>query len=214
MARASARIPAGPRTAEARSRVKPQDYSARTTYRRAAGWYRRLNWLGVPLTSMGLAPRDAVTLEVRGRSSGKLRKVPILHTRYEGQDYLVSLAGESQWVRNVRAAYGRRSSAAVGDITSTHRTRTGGPCRDHRRVSSRGPTAQRSRRQRRPGAGSTSASNPYRPSTTSEPSPTTTPCSTSTTSPPAGRHSTAGDAGPLEVQCRACGGQQCEFAGG
>ncbi|WP_406043358.1 nitroreductase/quinone reductase family protein [Micromonospora sp. NBC_00898] len=95
--------------------MKPQDYSARTEYRPPAGWYRRLNWLGVLLTSVGLAPRDAVTLQVRGRRSGKLRRVPILRTRYQGKDYLVALAGESQWVRNVRAARGdaviRRGSA-------------------------------------------------------------------------------------------------------
>ncbi|TQM63737.1 uncharacterized protein DUF385 [Humibacillus xanthopallidus] len=55
---------------------------------------------------MGLAPRDAVTLKVRGRRSGKVRRIPILRTRYRGDDYLVALAGESQWVRNVRAAQG------------------------------------------------------------------------------------------------------------
>jgi hypothetical protein len=86
--------------------MKPQDYSARTAYRRSATWYRRLNRVGVPLTSLGLAPRDAVTLEVRGRTSGKTRRLPILRTRYRGADYLVSLAGESPWVRNLRAAHG------------------------------------------------------------------------------------------------------------
>jgi hypothetical protein len=86
--------------------MKPQDYSARTEYRPPAGWYRRLNWLGVRLTSLGLAPRDAVTLQVRGRTSGKSRRVAILRTRCRGEHYLVALAGESQWVRNVRAANG------------------------------------------------------------------------------------------------------------
>ena len=86
--------------------MKPQDYSTRTKYRPPAAWYQRLNWLGVLLTSLGLAPRDAVTLEVRGRSSGKARRIPILRTRLHGSDYLVALAGESQWVRNVRAAHG------------------------------------------------------------------------------------------------------------
>jgi len=87
--------------------MKPQDYSTRTIYRPPATWYQRLNWLGVLLTSVGLAPRDAVTLQVRGRSSGKTRRIPILRTRCEGSDYLVALAGESQWVRNVRAAHGQ-----------------------------------------------------------------------------------------------------------
>lgn len=97
--------------------MKPQDYSARTAYRPPAGWYRRLNWLGVLLTSVGLAPRDAVTLQVRGRTSGKARRVPILRTRYQGNDYLVALAGESQWVRNVRAADG---DAAIRRGRSRH----------------------------------------------------------------------------------------------
>lgn len=87
--------------------MKPQDYSARTAYRPPATWYRRLNRLGVLLTSWGLAPRDAVTLQVRGRKSGKVRRVPILRTRHRGEDFLVALAGESQWVRNVRAAGGQ-----------------------------------------------------------------------------------------------------------
>lgn len=86
--------------------VKPQDYSARVAYRPPKGWYRRLNWLGVLLTSTGLAPRDAVTLQVRGRVSGKPRRIPVLRTHHDGDDYLVALAGESQWVRNVRAAGG------------------------------------------------------------------------------------------------------------
>lgn len=87
--------------------MKPQNYSARIAYRPPADWYRRLNWLGVPLTSVGLAPRDAVTLEVRGRTTGEPRRVPILRTRHQGEDYLVSLSGESHWVRNVRAAQGQ-----------------------------------------------------------------------------------------------------------
>ncbi len=87
--------------------MDPQDYSARTRYRRPSSWYARLNRIGVPLVSLGLAPRDVVTLTVRGRSSGRLRRLPILKTTIAGSDYLVSLAGESQWVRNVRAAAGR-----------------------------------------------------------------------------------------------------------
>ena len=87
--------------------MDPQDYSDRTRYRPPSSWYARLNRLGVPLTSLGLAPRDAVTLAVRGRLSGRLRRLPILKTTVGGSDYLVSLAGESQWVRNVRAAAGQ-----------------------------------------------------------------------------------------------------------
>ena len=88
--------------------MKPQDYSSRAAYRPPAAWYRRINKrLGVLLTSVGLAPRDAVTLEVRGRRSGKLRRTPVLRTPFHGADYLISLAGESEWVRNVRANAGQ-----------------------------------------------------------------------------------------------------------
>jgi hypothetical protein len=86
--------------------MDPQSYAARKAYRRPANWYRRLNRLGVPLAAMGVAPPGVVTLEVRGRSSGRMRRVPLLRTAYEDHDYLVSLAGESEWVRNVRAAWG------------------------------------------------------------------------------------------------------------
>jgi deazaflavin-dependent oxidoreductase (nitroreductase family) len=86
--------------------MNPQDYSDRQEYRPPASWYQRLNWLGVALTSLGLGPRDVVTLQVRGRKTGKVRRIPILVTRFQGEDYLVALAGESQWVRNVRAAGG------------------------------------------------------------------------------------------------------------
>ena len=88
--------------------MNPQDFSRRIRYRPPAAWYRRVsNRLGVLLTSLGLAPQDAITLEVRGRKSGKTRRIPVLRTPYRGEDYLVALAGESEWVRNVRAAAGR-----------------------------------------------------------------------------------------------------------
>jgi len=86
--------------------MDPQNYATRTEYRPPAAWYQRFNKVGVPLIALGLAPHDAVVLEVRGRKSGKVRRTPILRTRYNGDDYLVALAGEAQWVRNLRAAGG------------------------------------------------------------------------------------------------------------
>lgn len=86
--------------------MNPQNYATRSDYRPPAAWYQRLNRIGVVLTTLGLAPRDAVTLQVRGRQTGKTRRIPILRTRHSGHDYLVALAGESQWVRNVRVARG------------------------------------------------------------------------------------------------------------
>lgn len=90
-----------------KERLGPQDYSSRTAYRRPTEFYRRVNRsVGVWVTSAGLGPRDAVTLKVRGRTSGKMRRLPILRVSHDGVDYLVSLAGESAWVRNLRAAHG------------------------------------------------------------------------------------------------------------
>jgi deazaflavin-dependent oxidoreductase (nitroreductase family) len=48
-----------------------------------------------------------VTLEVPGRRSGVLRKTNLVLLEHGGERYLVALAGESEWVRNVRAAGGR-----------------------------------------------------------------------------------------------------------
>lgn len=98
--------------------MKPIDYSGRTPYRRPPAWYLRGQGLGVFLTSRGWAPTGAHTLEVVGRRSGQPRRTPVLLTGVGGRKYLVSLAGESEWVRNLRAAGGaavlkRRGSRAV-----------------------------------------------------------------------------------------------------
>jgi hypothetical protein len=57
-------------------------------------------------TSLGITSRT-VTLEVRGRRSGKPMRVSLSRTDHAGQQYFVSLAGESDWVRNVRSAGGK-----------------------------------------------------------------------------------------------------------
>lgn len=85
---------------------KPQNYAADRAYRPPARWYQRLNHLGVIATRIGISPKDVVTLQVRGRRSGKRRQTTVLRTRFGGDDYLVSLSGESQWARNLRAAGG------------------------------------------------------------------------------------------------------------
>lgn len=55
----------------------------------------------------GLIGRRWITLEVMGRRSGELRRIPLGMARYERRWYLVSMLGECAWVRNVRAADGR-----------------------------------------------------------------------------------------------------------
>ena len=68
------------------------------------------NWLkktAIPwFTGLGLTTRT-VTLEVPGRKTGRLIRVSLSRTDYAGNRYFVSLAGEAEWVKNVRAAGGR-----------------------------------------------------------------------------------------------------------
>lgn len=44
------------------------------------------------------------TLVVRRRRSGAAQRVPVIPVDHDGARYLVSTRGESQWVRNLRAA--------------------------------------------------------------------------------------------------------------
>ncbi|MCX9193548.1 nitroreductase family deazaflavin-dependent oxidoreductase [Carbonactinospora thermoautotrophica] len=46
----------------------------------------------------------ATTLVVRARVTGKTQAVPVNVLDYEGGRYLVAVRGETQWVRNLRAA--------------------------------------------------------------------------------------------------------------
>jgi hypothetical protein len=53
-------------------------------------------------------PSRWVTLEVRGRRTGRVISLPLAVADYQGERYLVAMLGEgSSWVRNVRAAGGR-----------------------------------------------------------------------------------------------------------
>ena len=55
-----------------------------------------------------LSSRNWVTLEVRGRRTGRIVEAPVVVVAHEGGHYLVSMLGEDvNWVRNVRAAGGR-----------------------------------------------------------------------------------------------------------
>jgi deazaflavin-dependent oxidoreductase (nitroreductase family) len=76
-------------------------------------FYRRPNWLTQRmnravawLASAGLAPSEVIALETRGRKTGRPRVVAVTFVDVDGQRYLVSPRGESEWVRNVRAAGG------------------------------------------------------------------------------------------------------------
>ena len=59
------------------------------------------------LSGLGLMPQTLLTLQVKGRTSGRLRTNVVVPATYGGQRYLVSMLGDgSEWVRNVRAAGG------------------------------------------------------------------------------------------------------------
>lgn len=64
---------------------------------------RALAWM----SGAGLTPSILLTLQVRGRRSGRLHNTVLVVTEHEGRRYLVSMLGEgSDWVRNIRAADG------------------------------------------------------------------------------------------------------------
>ncbi len=102
----------------------PVDYSSRTRYRKPPDVYRRVNaTIGPVINYLGLSPRDVVMLEVPGRRSGVVHHSLLVRTDVNGVHYLISLAGESDWVRNVRAALGkvvvgrrRRQSATLVEL--------------------------------------------------------------------------------------------------
>ena len=77
-----------------------------TFYRRPTTLTQLLNRTMGWLASLGLTPSDTVTLEVKGRRTGAVRSTVVTSVEHEGGRYLVSPRGESEWVRNVRAAGG------------------------------------------------------------------------------------------------------------
>ena len=52
----------------------------------------------------GISVRGSRVLAVRGRTSGEMRTTPVNLLTYDGAQYLVAPRGETQWVRNLRAA--------------------------------------------------------------------------------------------------------------
>jgi hypothetical protein len=70
-----------------------------------------------------------VTLEVRGRLTGRVVKFPLVMADYEGDRYLVSMLGnEVNWVHNIQAAggravlhHGRRESVCLEEVEPSER---------------------------------------------------------------------------------------------
>jgi deazaflavin-dependent oxidoreductase (nitroreductase family) len=64
------------------------------------------NPLVMLLTNRGLSVRGSRVLVVRGRKSGQVRTTPVNPLEIGGIRYLVAPRGETEWVRNLRAARG------------------------------------------------------------------------------------------------------------
>jgi hypothetical protein len=57
----------------------------------------------------------AHTLIVASRDSDEVQRTPIIPLEYEGERYLVSPRGETEWVRNLRAAGGGELGSKRGN---------------------------------------------------------------------------------------------------
>lgn len=81
------------------------------------------------LYARGIGPDYLVTLEVPGRSSGRIVGLPLVAALFEGERYLVSMLGEeANWVHNVRAAgghaalrHGRREQVRLEEVAPERR---------------------------------------------------------------------------------------------
>ncbi len=91
-------------------------------YYRAPGWFVRkfFNPQMALLGKAGISIVGSRTLAVKGRKSGQWRTTTVNLLVHDGHRYLVSPRGESQWVRNLRAAgtgelrLGRRTESFRG----------------------------------------------------------------------------------------------------
>ena len=70
-----------------------------------------------------------VVLDVPGRRTGTVRRVTLLPIEVDGTEYLVSLYGVGDWVRNVRAA-GRATLHRKGHVEEVQATEVDGAERD------------------------------------------------------------------------------------
>ena len=71
--------------------------------RRATGLGKSFSRFWSAWASLGLPPRRQVGLEVKGRRTGRPHTLALVIAGHEGEQYLVSMLGECEWVKNVRA---------------------------------------------------------------------------------------------------------------
>ncbi len=93
------------------------------THYREPGWFTRnvSNRFVAFLTRHGVSVLGSRLLAVKGRSSGEWRTVPVNLLELDGRRYLVAPRGETQWVRNLRAAGG--GELRVGKKVEAFRSR-------------------------------------------------------------------------------------------
>lgn len=56
------------------------------------------------LTRLGVSVAGSRELAVKGRKTGRIQRVPVNLLTLDGRRYLVAVRGQTQWVRNLRAA--------------------------------------------------------------------------------------------------------------
>jgi deazaflavin-dependent oxidoreductase (nitroreductase family) len=83
--------------------------SPKTSGYREPDWFTKhvMNNVVNGLTRTGISVMGSRVLEHTGRRSGEIRRTPVNLLDLNGNQYLVSPRGETQWVRNVRASGGR-----------------------------------------------------------------------------------------------------------
>jgi len=92
------------RATEAFRTDEPEGLIVSEYYRPPSQTERVFNRIVSALMRLGVGAPAARQLEVRGRTSGQPRRTPVNLLQLDGEEYLVSPPGNTQWVRNIRAA--------------------------------------------------------------------------------------------------------------
>jgi deazaflavin-dependent oxidoreductase (nitroreductase family) len=83
--------------------------AAAPDYYKRPGWFTRkaVTPFVNLLMRLGISAWGSRVLEHQGRRSGTLHHTPVNLLTLDAKDYLVAARGETEWVRNVRAADGK-----------------------------------------------------------------------------------------------------------